>query len=164
MWYNLYGDFMKMLKRICLFILVISFIAALTSCEKSYNKIKHIAYYDILSLEDKEYYVFIHMSECSICNRIEEGIYDYSKKAKRNRNIPNIYIINRSEKENYDALTQKGEKTNDDYSHLIGCKNVDEIKLCTSPVMFKIKNQTIIGIYDDANLITNELGIEVNNE
>ena len=164
MWYNLYGDFMKTLKRICLLILLFGIIVVLTSCEKSYNKIKHIAYYEILSLDEKEYYVFIHMPDCAICKTIEEDIYNYYKKAKRSNNLPNLYVVNRGEKENYDALTQTGYYKDDDYSHLIGCKNVEEIKLCTSPVMFKIKNQTIIGIYDEQSLITNELGIEVNNE
>ena len=154
---------MQTMKRISLIILVICLTIGLTSCEKSYNKIKHLAYYEILSLDEKEYYVFIHMPDCNVCKRIEEDIYTYAKKAKRKSSKPNLYIVNRGEKENYDALTQMGLQ-NDDYSSLIGSKNVEDIKLCTSPVMLKIKNHTIIGVYDSGSLITDELGIEVKNE
>lgn len=144
---------MKWKKILCLFVLFI-LIFTLTSCKKEYKRIKQLDYDEIFS-KDGMYYVFIYMNDCAICAQIEEQVYDYYVMAKRNDDYPNLYVINRSKKANYDALT--GNCPGDDYSNLIGCTDYKDIKVCTSPVMLKIRHKIIKEVFDTRSSIKEEL-------
>ena len=137
-------------------LIVILLLFFVTGCEKSFKRIKSVKYEQMLSL-DGTYYVFIYMNTCDICHMIEEDIFDYAKAARKDKNKPNLYVINRSEKENYDGLTKKCAEGEDDYSSLIGSTNYQDVKVCTSPVMLKVRSNRIINVFDTKSSILEEL-------
>ena len=148
---------MKTLKKILFVFFIFLNLMILTSCKKDYQHIKNRVNHDtIFSVKEDVYYVFIYMNDCAVCERIKEDIYDYYKEAKKSSKKPNLYVLNRSEKENYDALT-KSCSGDESYDYLIGVTKSSDIKVCSSPILLKIEYKKITKVFDTKSAILQEL-------
>ena len=135
---------LNMKKCLLLFLLICS-LFTITGCKKTYKNLEHVIHKDIFNIQEREYYIYVYRPQCDVCSRLEEIVYKYAKKAKRNDDMPNLYVLNKGDTVNNSAIYHGNGVGND----FIGATTCDEIKTSTSPVLFKIKNGKVVSLFQD---------------
>ena len=134
---------------LCLFGLIIT----LTSCKTKYERIDHINYNEIFKVKQDKYYVFIYRPGCTICPLIEDDVFAYYKKAKRHKDMPNLYALNKGDTVNNGGIACEEE----DYVDFVGATSYKEIHTFSSPFLFLVENGVVTKIFDGKTTILEEL-------
>ena len=133
------------MKRCLLVILLLSIVFVITGCKKTYDKLDHVYHNGIFAVQEREYYIYVYRPNCEVCSSLEELVYNYAKKAKRDNDLPNLYVLNKGDTIN-NAGIYHGNGVGNDF---IGATTYQEIKTSTSPVLFKIKNGRVVSLYQE---------------
>ena len=88
------------MRRCLLVILLLSLVFVITGCKKTYDKLEHVYHNGIFAVQEREYYIYVYRPNCEVCSSLEELVYNYAKKAKRDDDLPNLFTAKnqRSEK------------------------------------------------------------------
>lgn len=146
---------MKIVK-LNLILLFILCLFTLTSCKpEEYEDLKHIYYKDILSQEEKEYYVYLYRHDCAVCERIKEDVIYYYMNYKKH-DLPRLYVLNKG-----DTVNNRGINNPDDEPvNFLWTYNYTDIKTSTSPYLIKVRKGQVIAAYDMKSQILEKLAIE----
>ncbi len=155
-----------MVRRICLVLLVTILSLTLTGCGEinSYGDMDSIVYRNILSKSSRSttgrYYVFAHKSSCAPCRNLEELVTQYARIADKNRDAYPIYALNRDDKINNGAI-QATSCDSEGTNYGVNADYYENIKLCSSPILFVIKDGVVERIIDLQSEIRTELNAQI---
>ncbi len=134
---------------LCLFSLIIT----LTSCKEKYERIDHINYNEIFKVKESKYYVFVYRPGCTICPLIEDDVFAYYKKAKRHKDMPNLYALNKGDTVNNGGIACSEKE----YVDFVGATSYKEIHTYSSPYLFLIEDGVVTKTFDGKTVILEEL-------
>ena len=145
----------KNLKSLFFIALCISFTIILTGCKNTYEDLEHVYHLDIFDIEENEYYIYVYRPQCEVCSSLEETVCKYAKKAKRDKDMPNLYVLNKGDGVNNHGIYCSAE----DYVDFIGATTSSQVKTSSSPFLFKVQDGQVVLTIDDGNVMREELTV-----
>lgn len=124
-----------------------------TSCKSKYERIDHINYNEIFKVKDSKYYVFIYRPGCTICPLIEDDVFNYYKKARRHKEMPNLYALNKGDTLNNGGIACSEE----DYVDFVGATSYQQIHTYSSPFLFLVEDGVVTKTFEGKTAILAEL-------
>lgn len=117
-----------------------------------YSTMEHIGYTQMLSMEERVYYIYIHRDGCEVCASLEDLVVNYYNTGKFR-----VYAVNTSEERNQGIKGKCFTTDNCKNTIPLNATDYNQVKIVTSPVLIKIKKGKIVEVFDGATAIKKEI-------